>query len=229
MARFLVKVGAHSHVKICVSSRPWLQIENVFKSCPTLRLQDLTKNDIFVYVEDRLSANENWTALCAGQPSEATKVIKEIVATANGVFLWVKLLLNSLIKGLDLDDDFEDVAKRLRCLPRGLEDLYSHMLKTIDPPFYLEEAAMFFEILRTARQSQELAMTKTGGDEWSGGVMSITTLALADRKNHKLFGQNDSVDSSKGFITSLCRKTDNRLKSRCMGLLENTSGLSGAS
>ncbi|KAH7237239.1 hypothetical protein B0J15DRAFT_431084 [Fusarium solani] len=220
MARFLVKVGTHSHVKICVSSRPWLQIENVFKSCPTLRLQDLTKNDIFVYVEDRLSANENWTALCAGQPSEATKVIKEIVATANGVFLWVKLLLNSLIKGLDLDDDFEDVAKRLRCLPRGLEDLYSHMLKTIDPPFYLEEAAMFFEILRTARQSQELAMTKTGGDEWSGGVMSITTLALADRKNHKLFGQNDSVDSSKGFITSLCRKTDNRLKSRCMGLLE---------
>ncbi|RMJ07602.1 hypothetical protein CDV36_012796 [Fusarium kuroshium] len=220
MARFLVKVGTHSHVKICVSSRPWLQIENVFKSCPTLRLQNLTKNDIFVYVEDRLNANENWNALHAAQPSEATKIIKEIVTTANGVFLWVKLLLNSLIKGLDLDDDFEDVAKRLRCLPRGLEELYSHMLKTIDPPFYLEEAAMFFEILRTARQSQELATIETGGDEWSGGVMSITTLALADRKNQKSFGQDDPVDSSKDFLTSMCRKTDNRLKSRCMGLLE---------
>ena len=136
------------------------------------------------------------------------------------MFLWVKLVLNSLLKGLDLDDDFEDFAKRLRCLPRGLEELYTHMLKTIDPPFYLEEAAMFFEIFRTARQGQRMAMIETGGDEWSGGVMSLATLALADRKNLNLLSQHDAMDSRDGFLASLCRQTENRLKSRCMGLLE---------
>lgn len=214
MARFLIKIGKYEHVKICVSSRPWLQIENVFKSCPALRLQDLTENDIFIYVEDRLSANAQWSTLCEKQPDEMTKVIKEIVRTANGVFLWVKLILNSLIKGLDLDDDFEDLTKRLRCLPQGLDELYSHMLKTIDPPFYFEEAAMFFEILRTARQRYERAVADTHD------VMSLVTLALADRKNYSVLSQLDSNVSDDAFLTTLCFKTESRLKSRCMGLLE---------
>jgi len=182
MARFLTKLGKHEHVEICISSRPLFEFENVFRSCPTLRLQDLTRSDISIYVKDRLGASERWTVLCGRQPDHARKLIEDAVKMANGVFLWVKLVLNSLIKGLDLDDDFEDLLKRLRRLPRGLEELYSHMLKTIDPPFYLEEAAMFFEILRTARQGQRMAMIEIGGDEWSGGVMSLATLALADRK-----------------------------------------------
>ncbi|KAH8751795.1 hypothetical protein F5882DRAFT_445374 [Hyaloscypha sp. PMI_1271] len=182
MARFLTKLGKHEHVEICISSRPLFEFENVFRSCPTLRLQDLTRSDISIYVKDRLGASERWTVLYGQQPDHARKLIEDAVKMANGVFLWVKLVLNSLIKGLDLDDDFEDLLKRLRRLPRGLEELYSHMLKTIDPPFYLEEAAMFFEILRTARQGQRMAMIEIGGDEWSGGVMSLATLALADRK-----------------------------------------------
>jgi hypothetical protein len=228
MARFLVKIGKYEHVKICVSSRPWLQIENVFKSCPALRLQDLTENDIFVYVEDRLSANAQWSTLCEKQPDEMTKVIKEIVRTANGVFLWVKLILNSLIKGLDLDDDFEDLTKRLRCLPQGLDELYSHMLKTIDPPFYFEEAAMFFEILRTARQRYEFTVADSQRDEWSSDVMSLLTLALADRKNYNVLSQPDSTVSDDAFLTTLCFKTESRLKSRCMGLLEVNGGDSKA-
>ncbi|KAI1377629.1 hypothetical protein F4677DRAFT_42993 [Hypoxylon crocopeplum] len=220
MAQFLMKIGTHEHVKICVSSRPWLEFEKVFKSCPTLRLQDLTKSDISIYVDDRLGANERWAILYEAQPDDARNLIQDIVKMANGVFLWVKLVLNSLLKGLDLDDDFEDLSKRLRCLPAGLEQLYSHMLKTIDPPFYLEEAAMFFETLRTARQAQEMSTIQTGGEEWSGGVMSLAALALTDRKNVKLLSQYDSMNPRDGFLRSLCRQTENRLKSRCMGLLE---------
>lgn len=222
IANFLMKIGMHQHMKICVSGRPRIEFEKVFRLCPILRLQDLTKNDISIYVKDRLGASERWLVLCKGQPDDAKKMTEDIVKMANGVFLWVKLVLNSLIKGLDLDDDFEDLAKRLRCLPRGLEELYSHMLKTIDPPFYLEEAAMLFEILQTARKCQEIAMIETGGEEWSGGVMSLAALALADRKNLKSLSQIESMESIDGLMTSLCQQTENRLRSRCMGLLEVT-------
>jgi len=41
MARFLTKIGEHKHVKICMSSRPLLELEKVFEFCPTLRHLDL--------------------------------------------------------------------------------------------------------------------------------------------------------------------------------------------
>ncbi|KAK3381264.1 hypothetical protein B0H63DRAFT_198516 [Podospora didyma] len=221
IAEFLVKVTAeHDHVKICASSRPWVEFENIFKGYPTLRLQDLTKTDIEIYISGRLNVSKAFVVLQEKQPHEAKKLISSIVKMASGVFLWVKLVLNSLLKGLDLDDDFEDLTNRLRCLPRGLEELYTHILKTIDPPFYLEEAAMTFELLRTVRQHENLATIQTRDDEWSGGVMSLEALALADRKNTKVLHNGSSCVDPREFLTTLCLQTERRLKSRCMGLIE---------
>lgn len=38
--------AARSNVKICVASRPWLPFEDAFQDQPSLRLQDLTSQDI---------------------------------------------------------------------------------------------------------------------------------------------------------------------------------------
>ncbi|KAK0713454.1 hypothetical protein B0T26DRAFT_650568, partial [Lasiosphaeria miniovina] len=161
-------IAAHDYVKVCASSRLWVKFENIFKGCPTLRLQDLTKNDMEIYVSGRLSVSKAIVMLQEKQSNEAKRLISSIVNIASGVFLWVRLVLNSLIKGLDLDDDFEDPTKRLRRLPRGLEELYARILRRIDPSFYLSEAAMLFEVLRTVRQNENLAMIQIRDDEWSG-------------------------------------------------------------
>ncbi|KAK0716299.1 hypothetical protein B0H67DRAFT_260877 [Lasiosphaeris hirsuta] len=227
IARFFSRVVSREHVKICVSSRPWLEFGKVFGECPSLKLQDLTKGDIEIYVGSRLAANESFAALSQEAPEEAKNLINRIVKLANGVFLWVKLVLNSLIKGLDRDDDLDDLSKQLKCLPRGLNDLYTHILKTIESPLYLEEAAMYFEVLRTARHSQDLAGVAQMGedDECAGGVMSLAAFALADGKNLKRLSRETSWTTPRhDLMLLLCRQTESRLKSRCMGLIEVSEG-----
>ena len=43
-------VSSLSHVKVCVLSRPWLIFKDAFRNPPSLRLQDLTHNDIRNFV-----------------------------------------------------------------------------------------------------------------------------------------------------------------------------------
>jgi hypothetical protein len=44
-------------IKICLSGRPWPVFEDAFKSCPSLRLQDLTRKDITLYVDEEASTD----------------------------------------------------------------------------------------------------------------------------------------------------------------------------
>lgn len=52
---------------------------------------------------------------------------------ANGVFLWVHLVVRSLLDGLTEDDDIPMLRTRLRALPPTLEEYFEAMLKSIDP------------------------------------------------------------------------------------------------
>lgn len=74
-------------VKNCLSGRPWQIFEDSFRQTPKLQSQNLTSRDISRYVNDVLRSNEMMQELCARAPSEAPKLVNEIVAKSNGVFL----------------------------------------------------------------------------------------------------------------------------------------------
>ena len=74
-------------LKICVSSRPWVQFEDAFKSRPSLMLQDLVYNDIKKYVANHLSSDTGCEKLRSREPAYAAQLIENIVAKACGVFL----------------------------------------------------------------------------------------------------------------------------------------------
>ena len=42
----LKDIGSSPHIKVCISSRPWVVFEDAFKHKPSLMLQDLTYSDI---------------------------------------------------------------------------------------------------------------------------------------------------------------------------------------
>ena len=52
--------SCHPHVKIYITSRPWLIFEDAFKIRPSRLLQDLTDNDIRKYVQSELVDNERF-------------------------------------------------------------------------------------------------------------------------------------------------------------------------
>lgn len=115
---------AWPHVKVCVSSRPWILFEDAFKTYPSLAMQDFTFNDIEMYVCDQFASNKGFSSLQTAEPDYAAKLISGITTKASGVFLWVVLVVRSLLSGLASGDRISDLEAGLDSLPSDLESLF---------------------------------------------------------------------------------------------------------
>ncbi|KAI0536725.1 hypothetical protein GGR58DRAFT_502955 [Xylaria digitata] len=107
-------------VKLCVSSRPWLVFQAVFRGAPSLQVQNLNRTDIQRYVESKLRNNIHLKLLSRFNSKNSRAVdelLKEIVRRASGVFLWVFLVVKSLIDGLRNGDQIEHLQTRLDTTP----------------------------------------------------------------------------------------------------------------
>ena len=138
-------------IKVCLSGRPLLIFEECFKESPGLRLQDLTSGDIRRYVADRLSNDPRMRQVAENEPSQRQDFEKEICNKAQGVFLWVKLVVRSLLDGVGNSDRMADLRARLGLLSADLEQLYRHMMAKIEK-IYLKGAPQVFQLVRTAPQ-----------------------------------------------------------------------------
>lgn len=141
LINLLNRLASSSFIKLCVSSRPWNQFVNAFDdSIPHLKLEDLTRKDIERYVRNHL---ENNTKFSSFAHERCAKIIQDIVQRAQGVFLWVYLVVDSLLKGVVDGDNVSDMQERLDRLPVELEEYFRHMIETIDPTFRDQTARIF--------------------------------------------------------------------------------------
>ncbi|OAL22982.1 hypothetical protein AYO22_06890 [Fonsecaea multimorphosa] len=122
-------------------------------SSQKLRLQDLTESDITVYVKDKLVKDlltEDHQCLATTAPKEMSRLIEMVVKKAEGVFLWVRLTVESLVRGIRKDDDWQTLQERLEQMSHGIFELYEHMWKRmeLDHPHYAREAAAYLQYVR---------------------------------------------------------------------------------
>jgi hypothetical protein len=196
------------HTKFCVSSRPWPVFQDIYKGTPGLRVQDLTKDDIRLYVKDKLERNNHMQELLIESPKEATSFVDELVEKADGVFLWVVLVVKSLVSGLCNGDGLFHLRSRLGSLPSDLETLYEHMLESIDP-LYVKEAAQIFQIFRASGHNLDIATLERG-------------LRYADYR-HAIeieTRRGKPTDEESDRTKKLLERAVKRLNSRSKGLLE---------
>lgn len=165
IAKYLSMLAQVPWLKICLSSRPLLEFDDAFGSGPSLRLQDLTQTDIDHFVKSSLRNNVNYQQLCVKQPVQALSLIEKIISRADGVFLWIKLVVQEIERGLANRDPLQDLQERIGIFPLDLEELFSSMLDNIDP-FYIKKSALIFLIVRAAYI------------RW-GGVRRLDTLTLS--------------------------------------------------
>lgn len=144
IADFIYRMSQVSgNIKFCVSSRLWPVFQEIFDGTPSLRLEDLTKPDILLYVTDKLGTSKNIQKLLRHEPGKSQWLIESIVNRACGVFLWVSVVVKSLISGIRDGDDTEALYRRLCSLPGDLENNYDHIFEQIQREHPIESSMIF--------------------------------------------------------------------------------------
>lgn len=206
-------VGKYEHVKVCVSSRPWTIFEDGFCQQPSLVLQHLTHHDILIYAREKLSKEPAFREMSWADPSNASELIRSITRKASGVFLWVVLTVDSLIKGLADGDRVKDLEARLEEMPEELEDLFRKMLHGLEGR-YFQDAARLFQIHRATRWP--------GFGGRVGTRLPLLVYGFADEHgaDHDATSKwpPKALTAKERFMVSVSMKR--RINSRCNGLLE---------
>ena len=215
LIELFTRLGTSSHIKVCLSSRPFLIFEESFKHTPGLRLQDLTSGDIRRYMIDRLSTDLRMRQLADHEPSQKHDFVRQICNKAQGVFLWVKLVTRSLLDGLHNSDHIADLRARLDLLPADLKDLYRHMISQIEN-LYLIQASQVFRMVQAARRVQAIART----DNQRTTPVTVLLLALATERDSEASIETASNSWTAKKLSLLCDVMRRRLQTWCAGLIE---------
>lgn len=108
-------------------------------------------------------------------PEAARSLVHDIVEKAGGVFLWVRLVVQSLLSGIRNMDEMSDLWERLRPMPREPEPLYHRLLDLIEP-IYLPWALKPFQIVQLNQTLASRPFGKNLGEV--SGVAHLTLSAL---------------------------------------------------
>ena len=106
-------------VKMCVSSRPEQVFRSRFKGSPQLKLQDLNRRDI------RRTANGKLRPKLERYYSQdklaLDRLIRGVWENAQGVYLWLHLMIKDIIRGTRNKDTIQELFTRLESMPEEIE------------------------------------------------------------------------------------------------------------
>ena len=187
-----------SCVKICASSRPWPVFQSAFESGPHLRLEKLTRGDISLYVNEKfekLRAFQDFTLL---YPKACQALTQEIEVKAQGVFLWVYLVVASLSRGMEDGLSMKQLQDKLGEMPGDLETYFRNIILAI-PERYRSVAATHFSLLMNVRHHICL--------------LSLCYIEMEDPESTQKYGQPEILEAIKRVVAR-------RLESHCGGLIQ---------
>lgn len=138
LAEFFLSLCTSTKIKAILSARPLPAFEAILGNCSKIGLQDLTVYDINFYVRDRISKHRRVVHFQEESPRAIEKLIEDITTKAEGVFLWVKLAVNTLLEGLQSYDSVDDLKVRLSEFPSEIDNFYMSMLQRILPAYRIE-------------------------------------------------------------------------------------------
>lgn len=218
LLRLEFQVANSEDIKICFSSRPEKPFTEFSPPC-SLELQDLTKDDMRIYVKTKLDEISQFNQLSSDQASWKDELQQLVIERAQGVFLWVELVTKSQVNGIRDHDDQAALKRKLSHLPGDIEDLYSRLLANIDS--YGPEAARYLQFAydHTPRGDYTTGVMRTNHPSTQGQVdLHVLNFAIA------VFGVAPSFRLSSKLnrlnVASRCVEVSQRISITCGGFLE---------
>jgi hypothetical protein len=145
LCNVLCDMTSSAHIKMCLSSRPWAVFEDSFGSDSEKRLDihELTRDDIRGFVSHQLQTHLEWGSRPSIEGSvKKTELVERIAAQADGVFLWAFFVTRSLGEDLSSGKSIAELHDRLSDLPNDLEQLFKHMLESVNSVNHIKMAAI---------------------------------------------------------------------------------------
>lgn len=199
-------LSGFDNVKMVVSSRPYPEFEYGFSRYPRLRIHDLTKADIRHYATERLGNHSRMQLLIKRDPKNSRELIDSITSMSSGVFLWVRVVTDSLIWGLTKYDNIKDLQRRLEGLPSDLQELYEVIISRIGP----EHRDQSSELLELAYYGMNTPLHNFGA----------LYLWFSENADNEMIFQTKTEPLGEEDVHSRIDEMETRLKSRCLGLVE---------
>lgn len=209
LASFLKKLvdkadGDHVTLKVCLASRSWTVFQQHFGACPGFAIHDHTRQDISTYIKARLEPSRAVDEPHTDQPGRR-RVVDLVADKALGVFIWVRLVVDLLSKGVRDGTPYSALEEQVNKIPQELKDLYADTLRRIEPE-YSSEAYIMLQIALCSLVPLPLQTFMVSVDVNFLGADHATYYTTAEGLSH---------DSTVRF--------QSRLESRSGGLLEAVS------
>lgn len=138
------------NVKLCISSRPHIPFLHSFATDMNIQIQihQLTQRDIRKFGLAMFEMDPNFERV----KHAYRYLVDEIEKLSKGVFLWARLVVRSLLKGIGYRVTLEYLTKKLHTISKELNKLFGKMLDSVD----LEDRVLsdkLFLVVALAQQS----------------------------------------------------------------------------
>ncbi|KAB8338882.1 hypothetical protein FH972_021826 [Carpinus fangiana] len=133
MVHMLKAISNGPNIKILAAGRWTPEFEEAFSLDHTLNLHTTTELDVLHYTVDKL-LERDWKTLLT-TATQFTIILKELINAAEGVFLWVAIVIDSLLHGLRHYENFPQLFSRLKAYPRSLDKLYQYLFASIEEEY----------------------------------------------------------------------------------------------
>jgi len=118
-------------IKFCISSRPWNVFSDAFGKHNSLMMQDLTRNDIDYFVRTEFDKSGAFQELKDVFHDDAKQLISNIIEKAEGVFLWVSLVVKSLLATLTDTPSLALLNEKLAEIPSDIVGMYNAIWNSV--------------------------------------------------------------------------------------------------
>ena len=129
--RLVQNINLKQNVKICVASRPWTAFTDAFAQSPSLTMQRLTEKDILTYVHGQFETCRAYNERKAAFPEAVATLLKDVVLRAEGVFLWVSVVVRSLKEDMEDGQSPSELQAILQSLPEDITSLYTKIWQQV--------------------------------------------------------------------------------------------------
>jgi hypothetical protein len=121
----LMEIVQRPNFKTCLSSRPWKEFTAKLCRTPSLRLCQITQLDMVAYVKDRICRATQDQGLTT---RETNGLVSLVTGRADGVFLWVELVVRAVDVELKKDRGLSRVHSIVNDFPSELEEYFTALI-----------------------------------------------------------------------------------------------------